>query len=91
VALIFSISIAQSRNLANNYATLHATEQSRNLCNATITQPCNATITQLCNATITQPNNNATFSTQQSRNLAMKQSRNLAKIRIVMVDLLDLE
>jgi hypothetical protein len=64
VALIFSISIAQSRNLAtlqrdatitqqNNHATLHATEQSRNLAtqqshNATITQPCNATITQPC-------------------------------------------
>jgi hypothetical protein len=59
VALIFSISIAQSRNLAtqrNNHATLQrnatitqpfnlATQQSRNLArNATITQPCNATI-----------------------------------------------
>jgi hypothetical protein len=32
---------------SNNYATLHATEQSRNLAhNRTITEPCNTTLTQ---------------------------------------------
>jgi hypothetical protein len=46
MALIFSISIAQSRNIA--------TQQSRN---RTITQPCNTTITQPCNTTIMQPYN----------------------------------
>jgi hypothetical protein len=73
VALIFSVSIAQSRNLA--------TQQSRNLerngtitqpCNPTIMQPCNATITQHCNTTITQSCN------KQSRNLASQQSRHHA-------------
>jgi hypothetical protein len=44
----------------NNRASLHATEQSRNLAR-------NRTITQPCNTTITQP------STQQSRNLASQQ------------------
>jgi hypothetical protein len=80
VALIFSISIAQSRNLARHRTiTQPCNTTITQPCNTTITQPCNATITQPCNATITQQNNHATLhATEQSRNLATQQSRNLA-------------
>jgi hypothetical protein len=74
VALIFSISIAQSRNLAtlqrdatitqqNNHATLHATEQSHNLAtqqSRNLQRNNHATLQHINHATM-QRNNHATL------------------------------
>jgi surface antigen len=103
VALIFSISIAQSRNLAtlqpcNATISQLCTQQNNHATfNATITQPCNTTITQHCNATL-QRNNHATLqrnnhATSQRNNNATLQSNNHATMQCNnhVVDLLDLE
>jgi hypothetical protein len=80
MALIFSISIAQSRNIATQQSRNLATQQSRNLATQ---QSCNLTMQQSRNIAIQQSRNLATqqkcnLATQQSCNLATQQSRNLA-------------